>query len=222
MSGPQLAINNLSIRFGSLAAVDQLSFQLQPGEIGCLLGPSGCGKTTVLRTIAGFEMPKAGEVVLNRNTVSSPHWKMATEKRQVGMVFQDFALFPHLTVAENIRFGLTGTSSSKRQRVKNLLQLVDLTGTERKYPHELSGGQQQRVSLARAIAPRPSLLLLDEPFSSIDIELREHLAKDVRAILKQENVTALLVTHDQIEAFSVADHIGVMNNAQTTSMGHGI
>ncbi len=210
-----LEVKDLSIRFNSLLAVDKLSFSLSRGEIGCLLGPSGCGKTTVLRAIAGFETPHAGEIALQDKNVSRPGWALATERRHVGMVFQDFALFPHLNVADNIGFGLHKLSQRNREeRIRVLLSLVNLNGMEKKYPHELSGGQQQRVALARAVAPRPNLLLLDEPFSNIDIELREQLARDIREIVHRENTTALLVTHDQHEAFAVADHIGVLNSGR--------
>lgn len=210
----QLEIKDLSVHYNTLVAVNSTSFNLKPGEIGCLLGPSGCGKTTILRTIAGFETPNKGEIILHGQKMSGPGWAIAAEKRQVGMVFQDFALFPHLTVAENISFGLNGTYKSNKQRMQALLELVGLPNIEKKYPHELSGGQQQRVALARAVAPGPTLLLLDEPFSNIDIELREQLAKDVRDVLNRENITALLVTHDQTEAFAIADHIGVMRAGQ--------
>ncbi len=209
----QLEIQNLSVQYGQHLAVDTVSFSLTQGEIGCLLGPSGCGKTTILRTIAGFEKPNAGLVNLHSKTVSKPGWALATEKRNVGMVFQDFALFPHLNINDNIGFGLRQYNQQQRQtRIDSLLALIGLQSHQYKFPHELSGGQQQRVALARAIAPKPEILLLDEPFSSIDIETREQLAKDVRSILRQENITALLVTHDQMEAFAVADQIGVMNN----------
>jgi iron(III) transport system ATP-binding protein len=211
----QLQVKNLTVRFDELSAVNDVSFSLEPGEIGSLLGPSGCGKTTVLRAIAGFEQPAGGEVLLHGKPVSRAGWALAAEKRRVGMVFQDFALFPHLNVADNIGFGLRGLDSKDRKRrIDELLDLVGLGGQDKKFPHTLSGGQQQRVALARAIAPRPSILLLDEPFSGIDVEFREQLARDVRSILKQENITALLVTHDQLEAFAVADHIGVMNTGR--------
>lgn len=208
----QLKIDSLVVRYKSLVAVDRLSLQLATGEIGCLLGPSGCGKTTVLRTIAGFETPDAGEIILHDRSVSKAEFSIPTEHRNVGMVFQDFALFPHLTVHQNIAFGLNRLSSSQQNtRVSELLDWTELSPLAYKYPHQLSGGQQQRVALARAIAPKPTALLLDEPFSNIDIELREQLARDIRKLLKAENITGLLVTHDQNEAFAVADKIGVMN-----------
>ena len=191
--------------------VDQLSFQLKPGEIGCLLGPSGCGKTTVLRCIAGFEHVSAGSIYLENRLVGDSRFHLAAEQRRIGMVFQDYALFPHLSVEANIGFGLRKDSEAvRRARVGELLHTVGLTGQERKYPHELSGGQQQRVALARALAPRPRLLLLDEPFSNLDVDLRERLALEVRDILRAEGITAVLVTHDQHEAFALCDQIGVM------------
>ena len=207
-----LTIEHLSIRFGEHPAVNDISFALSSGDIACLLGPSGCGKTTLLRSIAGFETPTTGTVSLRGNVVSQPHWRLPTEQRHVGMVFQDFALFPHLNVYNNIGFGLRHlNATATTQRITEVLTLVGLPHAGRQYPHELSGGEQQRVALARAIAPQPSILLLDEPFSSIDIELREQLAQDLRKILKTAGITTLLVTHDQIEAFAVADHIGVIN-----------
>lgn len=195
--------------------VHGLSFALARGEIGCLLGPSGCGKTTVLRAIAGFEPVLEGRISLGGRDLSSPGHTAAPEKRHVGVVFQDYALFPHLSVWENIAFGLRGLRSTERkERVDRLLALVGLAAFARQYPHELSGGQQQRVALARALAPQPDLLLLDEPFSNLDVDLRERLALEVRDILKELGTTAVLVTHDQHEAFAIADHIGVMRDGE--------
>jgi iron(III) transport system ATP-binding protein len=199
-------------RFGEKEVVADLSFRLGPGSIGCLLGPSGCGKTTVLRLIAGFEAVSSGEILLNGEPVTRPGHSVPPERRRVGMVFQDYALFPHLTVEGNVAFGLHRWPARERAaRVRELLALVGLEGHERAYPHELSGGQQQRVALARALAPKPELLLLDEPFSNLDVELRERLGLELRQILKQEGITAILVTHDQQEAFAMADEIGVMH-----------
>ncbi|MEJ2692783.1 MAG: ABC transporter ATP-binding protein [Candidatus Thiodiazotropha sp.] len=207
----QLEVREASVSYGSQAVVQGVSFELVRGEIGCLLGPSGCGKTSLLRAIAGFEPLAAGEIRLHGRSVSRPGSTLVPEKRRVGMVFQDFALFPHLRVAQNVAFGLRGLNGrQQRAREDELLDLVGLTGLRDKYPHQLSGGQQQRVALIRAMAPRPEILLLDEPFSGLDIELREQLAREVRAILKREEVTALLVTHDQLEAFALADAIGVL------------
>lgn len=209
----KLKLNNLDVHYGSKHIVHNVSFNLDDGQIGCLLGPSGCGKTTVLRTIAGFETPSHGTINISGELISCPKRQLAPEKRNIGMVFQDFALFPHLTVADNIRFGLKDLSAKEQQqRISELLSMIGMTTLAKSYPHQLSGGQQQRVALARAMAPRPSILLLDEPFSSMDVELREQLAREVRAILKQENITAILVTHDQNEAFAMADEICVMND----------
>ena len=195
--------------------VDGLSLHLAPGKIGCLLGPSGCGKTTVLRCIAGFERPDRGVIKVGGELVSGPANHVPTEQRRIGMVFQNYALFPHLGVAANIAFGLQAMNSTERaRRVDELLVLVGLASSGRKYPHELSGGQQQRVALARALAPRPRLLLLDEPFSSLDVDLRERLAAEVGAILRAEGTTAILVTHDQHEAFAMADEVGVMQHGR--------
>ena len=211
----QLQIKNLTVNYQSLTAVDNLSLELELGEIGCLLGPSGCGKTTVLRTIAGFESPNTGEIFLHGQHVTNAEYIMPTEQRRIGMVFQDFALFPHLNVQQNIAFGLNQLNhSAQQERISELLEWTELSKLASKYPHQLSGGQQQRVALARAVAPRPNALLLDEPFSNIDIELREQLARDIRNLLKVEQITGLLVTHDQNEAFAVADKIGVMSNGQ--------
>ncbi len=193
--------------------VHGLSFALGRGEIGCLLGPSGCGKTTVLRAIAGFESLIDGRIVLGGRELSRPGRTAPPETRQVGVVFQDYALFPHLSVWDNIGFGLRKlTSTERKARVDKLLSLVGLGAHARQFPHELSGGQQQRVALARALAPQPDLLLLDEPFSNLDVELRERLAMEVREILRELGTTAILVTHDQHEAFAIADHIGVMRD----------
>jgi iron(III) transport system ATP-binding protein len=195
--------------------VHGLSFSLARGEIGCLLGPSGCGKTTVLRAIAGFESLLDGRIALGGRELSGPRHTSPPETRQVGVVFQDYALFPHLPVRENIAFGLRKLGHSERKaRVDKLLSLVGLGSHAQQYPHELSGGQQQRVALARALAPQPDLLLLDEPFSNLDVDLRERLALEVRDILKELGTTAVLVTHDQHEAFAIADQIGVMQDGE--------
>lgn len=211
-----LQLNNISVAYDGLTIVEDISLQLEEGEISCLLGPSGCGKTTLLRAIAGFEQPSAGEIKIRDHIVSTSEHALAPENRHIGMVFQDFALFPHLTVEANIRFGLSKKISESDQvkRCNELLQLVGLAGSNKKYPHQLSGGQQQRIALARALAPEPDILLLDEPFSSLDVELREQLAREVRDILKQQNITAILVTHDQNEAFAFADSIGLIHEGK--------
>jgi len=214
--GAELVVDGVSVAFGEkphrVQALDRLSFTLRPGEIGCLLGASGCGKTTALRAIAGFVRPQQGSIAIGGREIASPRRWVAPERRGVGVVFQDYALFPHLNVAANVAFGLRHLSAGQRARqVERMLELVGLPAVGTRFPHELSGGQQQRVALARALAPAPSVLLLDEPFSNLDPDLRERLALDLRDILKRHGTTALLVTHDQYEAFALADSIGVMN-----------
>ncbi len=206
-----LELEGIVQRYGSHTVVDGVGFRVETGSIACLLGPSGCGKTTLLRCIAGFEEIAAGEIRVGGRTVSRPGRRVPPEQRQIGMVFQDYALFPHLSVAANVGFGLAALAISDRQaRVAELLATVGLGGQGNKYPHELSGGQQQRVALARVLAPQPQLILLDEPFSNLDVGLRERLSLEVREILKSQNITAVLVTHDQHEAFAMADELGVM------------
>jgi iron(III) transport system ATP-binding protein len=210
-----LQIQQLTVHYpqASLAAVSNASLGLAAGEIGVLIGPSGCGKTTLLRAVAGLERVTHGSITIAGQTVSDEISHTPPESRRVGMVFQDYALFPHLDVAQNVAFGLQHWSSQDRKkRVHEVLALVGLVGQQHRYPHELSGGQQQRVALARALAPKPALLLLDEPFSNLDVELRERLAHEVRGILKEEGTTALFVTHDQLEAFAMGDTIGVMDH----------
>ena len=210
-----LELKSVTQSYASYEVLRGISLTLSEGEIGCLLGPSGCGKTTVLRAIAGFEAITGGEIILNGECVSAAGFVLPAEKRRIGMVFQDYALFPHLDVSANIGFGLRALSrAGRRQRVEELLQTVGLAGSGHAYPHELSGGQQQRVALARALAPRPKLLLLDEPFSSLDVALRERLSLEVREILKQQGTTAIIVTHDQLEAFAMADVIAVMDKGE--------
>jgi iron(III) transport system ATP-binding protein len=203
-----LEVSDLRHVYGRHEVVRGLAFSLERGAIGCLLGPSGCGKTTVLRCIAGFEPVQEGVIRIGGRVVSAPGTTVAPEQRRVGMVFQDYALFPHLDVAGNIGFGLRGERSA---RVSELALLVGLSGELDKFPHEISGGQQQRVALARALAPRPELLLLDEPFSNLDVDLRERLSLELRDIIKASGATAILVTHDQQEAFAMADEIGVLH-----------
>lgn len=196
-------------------SVDQVSLRLGVGEMGVLIGPSGSGKTTLLRAVAGLERASGGEIRVAQTVVSSASLHVAAEARRIGMVFQDYALFPHLNVQENVGFGLFNQTRAERDaRVQEVLALVGLSSSARRYPHELSGGQQQRVALARALAPKPQLLLLDEPFSNLDVELRERLALEVRGILKEAQATALFVTHDQMEAFAIGDVIGVMSEGR--------
>jgi len=217
-----LTVENISVAYGKNIVVSELGFKLDKGEIGCFLGPSGCGKTTLLRAIAGFEPLEQGAIYLKDQLVSDAKTYLPPEKRNIGMVFQDFALFPHLDIAGNIAFAIRHLKRAEQQaRVKQLLELVGLEGFESRFPHELSGGQQQRIALARSLAPKPDLLLLDEPFSSMDVELREELAKEIRRILKLENITAILVTHDQNEAFIVADSIGVMKQGKLLQWANG-
>ena len=208
-----LKLTQVEVRYAGQAqsAVQAVSLELQAGQIGVLIGPSGCGKTSLLRAIAGLEAISGGEVLLSDRVVSNVHMTTPPEKRRMGMVFQDYALFPHLSVTDNIAFGLHGMSAaSKSERIAEVLELVGLSEARERFPHELSGGQQQRVALARALAPKPDLLLLDEPFSNLDVDLRERLSLEIRGILKAANATALFVTHDQMEAFAIGDVIGVM------------
>ena len=212
---PVLEVRRLSQAYGANEVVRDLSFSLPRGAIGCILGPSGCGKTTLLRCIAGFEPVSAGEIRLAGSVVSRPGLMVPPEKRRIGMVFQDYALFPHLNIADNIGFGLRSLGDKQRRaRIEELVQLVGLAGSLAAFPHEVSGGQQQRVALARALAPRPDLLLLDEPFSNLDVDLRERLSLEVRDILNASGTTAVMVTHDQHEAFAMADEIGVMREGR--------
>ena len=206
-----LNVADLYLSFGRTAVLQGFGFDLEAGEIACLLGHSGCGKTTALRAVAGFEQPERGRIALQGRTLSDGRMFVPPHLRRIGMVFQDYALFPHLNVADNIAFGLSGHSAEARKaRVAELLALIGLPDYGGHYPHQLSGGQQQRVALARALAPKPELVLLDEPFSNLDADLRTRLSKEVRSLLKQENTSALLVTHDQQEAFAMADKIGIM------------
>jgi iron(III) transport system ATP-binding protein len=215
-----LQLEQVSIRYpggGTRAAVESVSLALPAGEIGVLIGPSGCGKTTLLRAIAGLERLAQGRIAIRGEALADAarHLHSTPEARRIGMVFQDYALFPHLSVARNVAFGIAGLPRAEReQRVHEVLDLVGLAHAAKRAPHQLSGGQQQRVALARALAPRPRLLLLDEPFSSLDIDLRERLAQELRAILKASATTALFVTHDQLEAFAVGDKIGVMHEGR--------
>jgi iron(III) transport system ATP-binding protein len=210
-----LKVENITCRYDQQPVVEGMDFQVARGDIVSLLGPSGCGKTTALRAIAGFEPVSAGRILIDGQVVSEPGRILAPELRHMGMVFQDYALFPHLTVADNIGFGLRNVSGDARQAtIAHLLQATGLQGLGERYPHELSGGQAQRVALARALAPKPLLLLMDEPFSNLDVELRERLSIEVRDILKAEGITGILVTHDQHEAFAVSDKVGVMHQGR--------
>ncbi len=210
-----LEINNIACHYDDQIAVDGVSFSLEEGALACLLGPSGCGKTTVLRAIAGFQYLDQGEILLDGQCVSRPGYTLKPELRQLGMVFQDYALFPHMTVGQNILCGLSDIPSKGRKAIMlSMLDKVGLSNKVHRYPHELSGGQQQRVALARALAPRPRLLLMDEPFSSLDVELRERLGLEVRDLLQDTGTTCILVTHDQQDAFTFGHKLGVMDNGK--------
>jgi len=216
-----LEVDGLQKEFGPECAVDGLSLSVQDGELVTLLGPSGCGKTTTLRTIAGLERPDAGSITIDGECVADGDSSTAPESRDVGLVFQDFALFPHLSAAENVAFGIQDWASEKRTaRVDELLDLVGLGDQRDSQPGELSGGQQQRIALARALAPEPDLLLLDEPFSNLDKDLRVRTREEVRRILIEAGVTAVFVTHDQEEALSISDRVAVMHQGSIEQVGH--
>ncbi|MPZ70488.1 MAG: ATP-binding cassette domain-containing protein [Actinobacteria bacterium] len=214
--GTVLRCEGVSRRFDDAVALDGFNLQVQEGDLLALLGPSGCGKTTALRVMAGFERPSAGEVWVGERRVAGPNTWVAPEGRRIGMVFQDWALFPHLDVWHNVAFGL---ADGPDERVREVLEMVHLTGLERRMPHELSGGQQQRVALARALAPGPEVILLDEPFSNLDATLRARVRAEVREVLKEAKVTAVFVTHDQEEALSMADVLAVMDNGKILQVG---
>ena len=216
-----LSLESVSVRYARSqsghAAVEGATLALSRGQIGVLVGPSGCGKTSLLRAVAGLEPCSAGRIVMDGQTLSEPQSRthLPPETRRIGMVFQDYALFPHLSVAQNVAFGVHHLPRGERRaRVQQMLDLVGLGHAAKRAPHQLSGGQQQRIALARALAPQPQLLLLDEPFSSLDVDLRERLAQEVRVILKESATTALFVTHDQLEAFALGDAIGVMHKGR--------
>jgi iron(III) transport system ATP-binding protein len=209
MSDPAVRLNGVRKRFGDLVALDDVSLELEEGTVLALLGPSGCGKTTALRLISGFERPDTGTIEVNGRRVASPTSMVPPERRRVGLVFQDLALFPHLSVRQNVAYGIR-RDPDHGVRTDELLEMVGLSGDGRRMPHELSGGMQQRVAVARALAPRPDVLLLDEPFSSLDQAMRTQLRADVRQILREARQSAIFVTHDQGEALTVADKVAVM------------
>ena len=224
MSDSTLSVSQVSLVYPQSpnAVLSQASLELAQGQIACLLGASGCGKTSLLRCIAGFETPSEGSIYLGKIQAFSKQRVLPVERRRIGMVFQDYALFPHLTVAANIGFGLKNSQIDHHKHasiIHDTLRLLGLLSEAEKYPHQISGGQQQRVAIGRAIAPKPALLLLDEPFSNLDLHLRERLAHDLRQLLKSQNITALMVTHDQQEAFAFADMIGVMNQGKIEQWG---
>ncbi|HBL56855.1 MAG TPA: ABC transporter ATP-binding protein [Deltaproteobacteria bacterium] len=210
---------NLTKNYGTLAAVSDFSFQLHEHEFISILGPSGCGKSTLLRLIAGLEVPSQGKVFLQNKEISGKKIILPPELRKFGMIFQDFALFPHLSVENNIAFGVTCSKSEKQERVKELLELVSLRHLAEKMPHQISGGEQQRIAVARALAPRPRMILMDEPFNNLDYQLRLQLRRDIRDILKHEGVATILVTHDQVEAITFADRVLLMHKGKLVQSG---
>ena len=220
MTEVAIDVRGLDKRFGDVTALARFDLQVEQGHTLTLLGPSGCGKTTALRVIAGFERPDSGLVAVGGIKVAGPGLHVPPERRSVGMVFQDYALFPHMTVYANVSYGLARTDSAvtQRTRVGEVLELVGLTGTEKRMPHELSGGQQQRVALARALAPRPAVILLDEPFSNLDASLRQRVRRELKAILEEARATALFVTHDQEEALSLSDLVAVMREGRVVQV----
>ena len=215
----RLEVTGLTRSFGGRPVVDHVSLSVAAGQVTCLLGPSGCGKSTTLRMIAGVERPDAGEVRIDGRVMFGAGVDLPPEARSVGLMFQDFALFPHLTVAQNVAFGLSGDKAGKAARVGELLERVNLSGYGAKHPHELSGGEQQRVALARALAPRPRVMLMDEPFSGLDNRLRDGIRDATLDVLKEEGAAVLLVTHEPDEAMRMADEIALMRGGRIVQQG---
>jgi iron(III) transport system ATP-binding protein len=213
-----ITCDNVSVSFGPVRAVDRASLAVEPGEVMALLGPSGCGKTTLLRTIAGLQRAEGGSIRLGTDVLQDGRHFVPPHRRAIGLVFQEYALFPHLTVAANIGYGLPRNEAS-RERVRTLMAMGGLQGLEHRYPHQISGGQQQRVAVLRSLAPKPRALLLDEPFSNLDAALRASMRGQVADMLHAEGVTALLVTHDRADAFSVADRVAVMSIGRIEQVG---
>ncbi|MDN5202575.1 ABC transporter ATP-binding protein [Fulvivirgaceae bacterium BMA10] len=202
------------------SAIEDVSFSIKKGEILALIGESGCGKTTLLRIIAGLELPEQGEILLDNQTILSERISFAPEKRNIGLVFQDYALFPHLTVLENIQYGIHKLrKADSKKRSDEVIRITGLEGMEKKFPYQLSGGQQQRVALARSLAPKPQILLLDEPFSNLDESLKDRVRIELRDIIKSSNTTALFVTHDTKDALSTADRIAILRNGRLQQVG---
>ena len=216
---PRLEIKNLTRRYEGRVVVDDVSLRVAPGQVTCLLGPSGCGKSTTLRMIAGVEMQDSGEIWVDGKLVCDTVFRVPPERRHIGLMFQDFALFPHLRVGENVAFGLKGGQKANADRVAELLERVGLSSYERAYPHELSGGEQQRVALARALAPRPSIMLMDEPFSGLDNRLRDGIRDETLEILREQDTAVLLVTHEPEEAMRMADEIALMRGGRIVQQG---
>ena len=219
MTHPRLEIEHLTRRFGGRSVVDHVSLRVMPGQVTCLLGPSGCGKSTTLRCIAGVDRQDSGRILVDGELVCDGERSVPPEGRSIGLMFQDFALFPHLTVAENVAFGLTGKRTEKRDRAREMLERVHLADFIDEYPHQLSGGEQQRVALARAIAPRPKIMLMDEPFSGLDNRLRDGIRDETLEILKEEGAAVLLVTHEPEEAMRMADEIALMRDGKIVQQG---
>ena len=209
----------LTKNYGTLTSVCDISLHLSEQEFISILGPSGCGKSTLLRLIAGLEVPSAGQIFLKDKEISGKRITLPPEHRKFGMIFQDFSLFPHLSVEDNIAFGVNGSASEKQQRVKEMVKLVSLPHLVKKMPHQISGGEQQRIAVARALAPRPRLILMDEPFSNLDYQLRQQLRFDIRKILKHEGVATILVTHDQVEAITFSDRVLLMYAGKLVQSG---
>ncbi len=216
---PRLQVNNLTRRYDGRVVVEDVSLRVMPGKVTCLLGPSGCGKSTTLRMIAGVEMQDSGEIHVDGNLICDTVFRVPPERRHIGLMFQDFALFPHLSVAQNVGFGLSGDKAAKAARVAELLDRVGLAQYHRAYPHELSGGEQQRVALARALAPRPRIMLMDEPFSGLDNRLRDGIRDETLDILREEDTAVLLVTHEPEEAMRMADEIALMRDGRIVQQG---
>ncbi|MGO4855477.1 ABC transporter ATP-binding protein [Phaeovulum sp. W22_SRMD_FR3] len=216
---PRLKVDRLTRQFGGRLVVDDVSFEIPAGQVTCLLGQSGCGKSTTLRMIAGVDMQDTGAIFVDGHLVCDTVFRVPPERRHIGLMFQDFALFPHLSVADNVAFGLTGTKQEKRERVVELLDRVDLSRHIDSFPHALSGGEQQRVALARALAPRPRILLMDEPFSGLDERLRDGIRDETLALLKEEGTAVLLVTHEPHEAMRMADEILLMRDGKIVQRG---
>ncbi len=215
-----LSINHLTCKYDQQVILESLSLKVEQGEIVCLLGASGCGKTTLLKAIAGLLPLSSGSISLRHQTLDDGRDWLPPEQRNIGMIFQDYALFPHLTVAENVGFGLTDVKPNERDdKVNEMLHLVHLQDFSQRYPHQLSGGQQQRVAIARSLAYKPDLLLLDEPFSNIDTQVRHELIAEIRRLFKQQGVTAIFVTHSREEAFAFADKMAVMNHGVIEQYG---
>ncbi|QTN35839.1 ABC transporter ATP-binding protein [Cognatishimia activa] len=215
----RLEVRNLTRRFGDREVVRDVSFSVAPGQVTCLLGPSGCGKSTTLRMIAGVDRQTSGEVYVDGEMICGPNFSLPPEKRRIGLMFQDFALFPHLSVADNVSFGLEGSKAKKRARVAELLEKVGLAWAMDDFPHMLSGGEQQRVALARALAPRPRIMLMDEPFSGLDNRLRDDIRDETLALLKDEGTAVVLVTHEPEEALRMGQEIALMREGSIVQFG---